>query len=282
MASRPKTLGPVGSRLLRATVTRGRQTVSPTEAAQLLGVPPSLAAGLLARLARQGWLLRLKRGRYLILPDEAVGGALPPPDEILVAGSLVEPYYLSYSTALRFYGGSEAGAGEVYVVTNHRVFRTLAARRIGANVYRVVSLPPHKFFGWREFQVDGRRLNVATRIKAVLDCLDRPEHCGGIKEVARAIRRFRPWQVEWAAAIDPAVKMRNGAILKRLGYLLDVLGIGGVPYLAMLPMLTKGYVRLDPTLPDEGPYDRKWRVRVNVPPGDLYGGALVDGVAHGP
>lgn len=69
--------------LLRATLAKGQRTISPTDAAELLGVPPAQAAGLLARLARQGWLLRLKRGRYVILPLESFPGSPYEPDEIL-------------------------------------------------------------------------------------------------------------------------------------------------------------------------------------------------------
>ena len=50
--------------------------------------------------------------------------------------------------------------------------------------YRLVTQPAHKFFGAQDVDAYGSRVRMAEPEKAVLDCLDRPQHAGDIPEVA--------------------------------------------------------------------------------------------------
>lgn len=270
MARTIKTLGPLGSALLRAAAERQRYILTPEVVSDVLGLDKRRGAQELARLADHGWLLRLRRGVYLVLPLEAFPGAPYEPNEYVVGANLVWPYYLSYWTALRFYQVTEQVTLTLYIATERRGHGATRVWRIGSVTYRVVPLPQHKFFGWQERWVDSERVRVASPIKAIVDCLDRPEYSGGLQEVAKAVWHFRN-EVRWADAINMAKRMYNGAILKRLGYLLEVLDLAAEVRAEMRQHLTQGYALLDPTLPNEGPYDTSWRVRVNIDPRDLTG-----------
>jgi len=60
------------------------------------------------------------------------------------------------------------------------------------------------------------------------------------------------------------------AVAQRLGYLLELLRLGSAMLITRLQALTPtGYVRLDPLLPDEGPYLARWRLRINLEPAAL-------------
>lgn len=66
--------------------------------------------------------------------------------------------------------------------------------------------------------------------------------------------------------------MGNGAVLKRLGYLIDALQLGPLDLRQRLnKRLSAGYAVLDPLASHEGVHDTRWRVLVNVSASDLTG-----------
>ena len=61
-----------------------------------------------------------------------------------------------------------------------------------------------------------------------------------------------------------------GAVVRRLGYLLEHYGLADASVLEPLRgMLTATYQRLDPLLPAEGAFLSRWRLQVNVTPEEL-------------
>ena len=64
--------------------------------------------------------------------------------------------------------------------------------------------------------------------------------------------------------------MNNGAIIKRLGFLMDTLDINKPKIIKeMKKHITSGYVALDPGSKVKGTYNKKWNLRVNVNPQNL-------------
>ncbi len=65
--------------------------------------------------------------------------------------------------------------------------------------------------------------------------------------------------------IDHALRLRNGAVVRRLGYLLDLYQIAAPDELDRLRRsLIATYAVLDPMLPAEGTHISGWRLLVNV------------------
>ena len=54
-------------------------------------------------------------------------------------------------------------------------------------------------------------------------------------------------------------------LIRRLGFLLETYALGcPVTIAALQALVNPRYALLDPTLPDEGPYRARWRLRVNL------------------
>jgi predicted transcriptional regulator of viral defense system len=137
-----------------------------------------------------------------------------------------------------------------------------------------VYVAAERFFGLVTAVVDEQPVVVTDPARTVLDCLARPDLCGGIVEAAKGLYGYarrpdaRPDQLT-----DYAVRMDNQAVIKRLGYLMELFDLPTKFPTARWtevatqwqPGLSAGFVRLDPRLPSEGPYDRRWRLRLNVP-----------------
>ncbi len=60
-----------------------------------------------------------------------------------------------------------------------------------------------------------------------------------------------------------AVKIGNSAVAKRLGFLMETLGLGNIEALRKVVILAPGFSPLDPTLPHHGKYNRRWGLLVN-------------------
>jgi predicted transcriptional regulator of viral defense system len=70
--------------------------------------------------------------------------------------------------------------------------------------------------------------------------------------------------------LDYAHRLGVGSIYRRLGYLLDLFGLGSHAELQSLrTALTATYVPLDPSLPSEGSHAAKWRLQLNIPADEL-------------
>jgi predicted transcriptional regulator of viral defense system len=70
--------------------------------------------------------------------------------------------------------------------------------------------------------------------------------------------------------VDYALRLGVGAVIRRLGYLLELYKIAPEQELARLRQsLTSTYLPLDPILPREGSHVARWRLQVNIPPEEL-------------
>ena len=212
-------------------------------------------------LARKKWVLPLKRGLYAIVPlDIGMKGA----DAFIVhnfviASQLADHYYIGYWSALNHHGLTEQIPRTTFIVTT-------AARhpvKILEEEYRFVKLAKNKFFGWENIMFDDREIKVSSPEKTVADCLDHPEHCGGIEQVARAVY-FSHGEISLEKVVQHAKRMGNSTILKRLGYIMEVTGL--LPEHEKLLVGFKpssGYPKLDTLSPGKGRHSSRWRLLIN-------------------
>jgi len=239
------------------------------EAHEILGGSRSAAYKLIHDLVQGGWLHSLGKGRYVIIPLEAGLDRVPPIHEFLIAHHLAPEGYIAYWTALHHHHLTEQIPRPVWIATPRRRQETTV---IGVR-YIFVTLRPYKVFGHQPVWIEGEAVPVADVEKSLVDGLDHPEHCGGIGEVAKALATaWEEHKVNLERLTEYALRMRNRAILKRLGYLVERLSLeaGDFPE-RWRAALSAGYARLDPSLPPGGPRNHRWRVQVNVPESELTG-----------
>ena len=124
------------ARLLRSLASSGRDLFTASEAQQKLGADAPYAAIILHRLVAKGWLQRIERGRYRLIPLEAGPEAQWAEHEFRIAATLVTPYYLAYATALAYYGYTERALNPIWIATT-RAPRPLTLDGV---TYRFVSL----------------------------------------------------------------------------------------------------------------------------------------------
>lgn len=221
----------------------------------------SNAKSMLDGLTRKGWIIRLRNGIYMVVPLEAgYGGAGNwTLHGFALASAVAEDYYISYISALNYWGMTDRVPEEVLVATA----KPQRSRKVIDATIRFVSIGRRKMFGFGTEVVDGLGVNVASREKAIVDCIERPKYCGGIDEVVKALR-FSKDALDLEKVFEYAVRMGNSAVLKRLGYIAERGGLGELANKVANAKLGEGYAYLDPSGPKSGKIRERWRIIENA------------------
>jgi predicted transcriptional regulator of viral defense system len=209
---------------------------------------------ILSRLEKSGWIERIEKGKYMIIPLGAEKGKYTL-NEFVIGALLVKPYAIAYWSALHFYGLTEQIPHTVFIQTTVR--KKKQKIRIFDVEYRLIRVKESKLFGIRKEWIEETQVNITDKEKAIVDCLDKPQYCGGIIEVTKALRNG---EFDKDKLIDYANKIENSAVIRRLGYLCDLLRID-----ILLPEIeTRNYLYLDLTMPQKGVKNAKWRLIINL------------------
>lgn len=256
-----RTLSRQESRLLSTLSADGRSVFTVDDACAVLDLGRSTIRKVLFRLHQKGWIRRLQRGKYLIIPLAAGPEAQWAEHEYLIAASLVAPYYLAYATALHYYGYSERPLTTLMVAT----LRRKRAVTVGDLTCRFVTVPAHKFFGYAPISLLDSTVQMAEREKAAADGFDRPELVGGILEAAKGLW-FGSQELDWAKLIAYVLRLQDQVAARRLGFWLELLALGDERSLSLLDGGGgHSYARLDPSGTNDGPRNARWRLIVNIP-----------------
>ena len=213
-------------------------------------------------LVHKKWLDRLKSGTYLIVPLVAGETGEYTEHEFVIASHLADPMYISYWTALNYHGLTEQVPMTVFAATTDQV----PDREIHGVNYTFVTVTAAKFYGYDSVAVDAQQVNVASVEKTLVDCADHPEYCGGIGELAKGLAAA---DLEQATLTEYLLQLGNGAAIKRMVYLADLLETDLEQRDELVDAFTTGYSKLDPTRGDEGRHVSEYRLLVNVPADEI-------------
>ncbi len=244
---------------------RGARLVSLADLRKLLRASPAYSRFMAHRLVQKGWLQRLRRGVYRLVPAdrgrEGVGDTNP-----LIAGIfLKKPFFYSYGTACSHHGLTRQAFTEFAVACRERR-RPAISQGIR---YVFIHQPESRFFGFELVKILGETYPMATRERAMLDALDHPELAGGIGEVSLILAKGLK-SCRWPVMLDALKRWRQSSMVQRLGYFARLHGIAVRPsVLRELRSLMRPNVKihLGPRARwgTRGALDADWNVLVNVP-----------------
>jgi len=264
-----KTLGAESASLITKLASQGRSVFSIADAQKLSGKSYSTVLKDLRRLANAGWVVKLSSGIYALVPLSAGSEAIPEANRYMIARELIKPalYYLSHDSAFELHNMLTRPVTTVTITSPRR----LDNRTVLRVPYRFIYAKNEKLWGYAPIWVTpNEQVQVSDMERTILDGLTRPELCSGISEVATGLW-IRKDDFDWEKLAFYAKKLNNHAVAKRLGYLLELYGLG-LPYINQLQeMIGPSYALLDPMLPAEGAYLARWRLRINVDTETLKG-----------
>jgi predicted transcriptional regulator of viral defense system len=186
-------------------------------------------------------LLRLEKNKY------ALKGTNP----FLIASNIVFPSYISFITAYSYYNLTTQLPRTFFVVT----LKQKKPISFNSNLIRFVKFKKFRFFGFKREILEGKFVFVAEIEKAILDSLYLPKYCP-ISETFFALRNAN---LNLEKLFKYAKRMNSLAVIKRLGYLLEIVGIDA----SEIKTSFKNYTLLNPNLPKKGNLNEKWKLIIN-------------------
>ena len=236
-------------------------TISVKEASAILGLPPVQTAQFMARWANQGWLVRVRRGLYAPVPLQARRPEDVVADPWIVAARVFVPGYIGGWSAAENWGLTEQIFRTVVVMTTQPWGPR--KQRIQDTEFWPRKIPEQQLFGTRAVWREGVQIHLSDSTKTVIDMLDDPAVGGGARMVEDIFKVYLASpEKNLDRLLDYASRMKNGAVDKRLGYLLERSGIVEEKILSKVrARLTQGNAKLDPALPASRLVTR-WRLWV--------------------
>jgi predicted transcriptional regulator of viral defense system len=225
-------------------------TVTPQQAARVLKLPPDKAAKLLSRWASQGWLARVRRGLYVPVPLEAQSPDVALEDAWLVAERLFAPGYIGGWSAAEHWGLTEQIFRTLMVFTTRKP-RDRAPVLRGTN-FQLRSVREQALFGLNPVWRGQVRVNVSDPSRTLVDLLADPASGGGLRATVDVLRTYLDSKEfrNLKLLLEYAQRLGNGAVFKRLGYLLERHAPSETDAIALCrARLSQGNAKLDPALP---------------------------------
>lgn len=243
---------------------RLKRPFSVAEAAAVWSLDRARARRLLAHLAARGWLSRVRRDAYTTVPLGATSPKQWREDPWLVAAKTFAPCYLGGWTACEHWGLTEQIFREVIVFTTRRVRHR--REEIQGTRFRVKVIAEARMFGLVDVWRAQSQIKVSDPSRTIVDLLDDPALGGGMRHISEILRTyFNSASRNDDQLASYAIQLGNRAVFKRLGYLLETLGIGSAALSDLCAKrMSAGISLLDPSREPAGPILKRWRLRVNV------------------
>jgi predicted transcriptional regulator of viral defense system len=264
-----KTLGTRSALLVMMLHVRGRPIFTLADAQNITGLKGISTRTLVHKMVGRGVVTRLRPGVFQLVPPELGRESEYLGNPYVVARELMghKPYYLSHASAMDIHN-MVTQPQLVVCVTSPKALR---GRSVLGTEFRFIRCKPEHFFGMVDHWVNKQeKVLVSDLERTVLDGLRQPEYCGGVTEVAKGLW-IRRANLDVARIIEYALRLNVGAVMRRLGFLMEVYNLGTAADRERLRGQVSGtYSLLDPVMPPQGKHTVRWHLRLNVDPEEFH------------
>ena len=221
-------------------------------------------SNVLSSMVLKGMLIKLRKDIYFIVPIDSDASTYIP-DWHLVAKELVKEkkYYIGYYSAMQIHGLiTQPSLSEIIVTDTQMKPSKLTIKGVE---FQFVTHTKARFFGFKNTWINKHdKVMVSNLEKTLVDALTKPHLCGGIVEISKAIYETRD-KVNLALLIEYLIQNDSNAAIKRYLFLCDLLDINWSSYHeSMINKLVSNYSLLDTSAPNEGKYNSKFGLKINM------------------
>ena len=233
---------------------------------------PQQIRKLVSKLARSGWIEILKRGTYAV-KSPLYSGDIPP---FAIANALVQPMAISHWSALAHHGFSTQNPAIIQASTPHKVVtpemrlgrayrpRGRASWQAFDLEFEFIYVKKDWFWGFQKIWVNSWiQVDITDRERTVLDLIVRPDIFGGIR-AASEIMEGALSQIDLDRLIAYAVQYDVGAVIKRLGWLLERMGVETNLLIPLGSYPVARTIFLDPNQPRSEKCNPFWHINENL------------------
>jgi len=246
--------------------------VTVQEAEKILGLPQEKVAKLLPYLASSGWLKRIKRGLYLLVPLEAMSPKQWTANDWMVATKIFAPCYIGGWNAAHHWGFTDQLFNSTHVFSTQRV--RASENQIGEFSFIVRTVNESRFFGLETIWEGQNKILISDPSRTIIDIMDTPFLGGGIRHCLEILSDyFSSKHLDEKKLIEYIGKFNNKAIAKRLGFLIEEAKINAsADFIEKCRNIkSRGFAYLEPSLPHSGKKNKKWNLIINANINDFTG-----------
>lgn len=211
----------------------GLQVFKTKDLALLLNISKTKTYNLIKALKKKNVIEVLSSGIY----------SLREADDFVVGAYFNWPSYLSFLSALNYYGFSDNMPRKItFVSTNYKK----------SSRFEYICLSPKRFFGYTKVG----DIILAEKEKAFVDSLLLPKCSGGIKEISRSlVENFE--KIDENKLVKYALEINNKMVLRRLGFILEK-KLSKKNKKILLKKKGKGPGLLDPNIKKREKLNKRW------------------------
>lgn len=205
---------------------------------------------IIENLVHKKIISRIERGKYsrVNFRDEKVIGCFLVPDGAI-----------AYWSALNLHGLTEQFSNTIFIQTTH----IKKEKTVFGITYQFVKIKKTKRIGIGTQGFGNHKYLLTDKEKTIIDCFDLPQYSGGYSELIRA---FSLTDLDQDKMIKYCKAISNISVVKRLAFLAELLQ---KPKMTRFLKYAEGevnprYVLIDPFGTEEGEFNNKWKLRLNI------------------
>lgn len=203
---------------------------------------------LASKLVRNGWLVRIKKGIFYITTLESRGTFNI--SNFIVAQVLSADSYISCESALQHHGMFDQHLKTITSISLKRISK----KEIQGTIFEFITASEKNFYGWNEFEIEGRMVKIATAEKAILDILNFKRTINSADLVLEKLREYQG-SID-IARLNEFGKKQSVTVQRILGFLFDKASIDS----SYLHDSAKGESSNSHMTKDSKLFNAKWRL----------------------
>jgi predicted transcriptional regulator of viral defense system len=259
-------LGNLSSRFFAYVQLKKKDVVRTGELAPVLGITGPQEIDLFRRLSNSGWIVRLKRGVYLVPPRIPAGGKYGPGAALILQKLMEEEdgkYQFCGPTAFNFYGLDDQIPSVTYVYNN----RISGNRTIGNLAFQFIKTADERLGATNVLRTpEGVEVIYSSKARTLMDAVYDWSRFNSLPRGYDWIRQEIKKDFKLASELVKATaQYGNQATARRIGCLLDSLVQTSRIITRLQRQLSNSKTPIPwiPDRPAKGTVNRKWGIIVN-------------------
>jgi predicted transcriptional regulator of viral defense system len=227
---------------------------------------------VISLLARSSWIEMIKRGTYAV-KNPIFGFDISP---FAIAAALVQPIAISHWSALAHHGFTtqlpkmvQASTPRKVLTPQMRIGETHKPR--GRTVWRAldvevefINVQYKHFFGHQQVWInEWQQVSITDPERTALDLIARSDVFGGMSAAVEIFEGLLS-EINISKLIQYGMQYNTGAVIKRLGWVLEQLGVESESLNPLQAYAVTTYYRLDPRNLANKQYNPRWRIIENI------------------
>ena len=238
--------------LLEAIVLRYGKIVSSEQIRDAIGQNVTRGAALkrMAGMSEAGWLIRLKKGVYLVVTDISTLG-FTDVSELMIAQSFNLDSYISFESALQYHHMFDQLLARINAVT----IRTARTYQVLNTTYTFSSIKKELYFGFTQKSINNIDVNVAEIEKAILDLLYFRSSGYIASLVIEKLREYQD-QFDFKKLKEYSIRYSLGMV-RKVGFLLDQIDVDTTDLFSQNQVKKNSFSKFSQ---DAKQFNAKWRL----------------------